>query len=91
MCSFCFTVCVATLHVSPEKAHCWLQQGLITLASAVEFLIIITKQCCFPLQVIHGLQRKVDEQEEEIMQLRRQISRLQSSEVTVPSSESDKT
>ncbi|XP_037611501.1 eukaryotic translation initiation factor 2-alpha kinase 1 isoform X1 [Sebastes umbrosus] len=41
--------------------------------------------------VIHGLQRKVDEQEEEIMQLRRQISRLQSSEVTVPSSESDKT
>ncbi|XP_034716557.1 eukaryotic translation initiation factor 2-alpha kinase 1 isoform X2 [Etheostoma cragini] len=33
--------------------------------------------------VIHGLQRRVEEQEEEIMQLRRQISRLQSSEVTV--------
>ncbi|XP_026171196.1 eukaryotic translation initiation factor 2-alpha kinase 1 isoform X3 [Mastacembelus armatus] len=29
--------------------------------------------------VIHGLQRRVEEQEEEIMQLRRQISRLQSS------------
>ncbi|XP_063749208.1 eukaryotic translation initiation factor 2-alpha kinase 1 isoform X2 [Eleginops maclovinus] len=37
--------------------------------------------------VIHGLQKKVEEQEEEIMQLRRQISRLQSSD----SSESDKT
>ncbi|KAK1881359.1 Eukaryotic translation initiation factor 2-alpha kinase 1 [Dissostichus eleginoides] len=36
--------------------------------------------------VIHGLQRRVEEQEEEIMQLRRQISRLQSSD----SSESDK-
>ncbi|XP_032358937.1 eukaryotic translation initiation factor 2-alpha kinase 1 isoform X2 [Etheostoma spectabile] len=41
--------------------------------------------------VIHGLQRRVEEQEEEIMQLRRQISRLQSSEVTVHISESDKT
>ncbi|XP_033962566.1 eukaryotic translation initiation factor 2-alpha kinase 1 isoform X1 [Pseudochaenichthys georgianus] len=30
--------------------------------------------------VIHGLQRRVEEQEEEIMQLRRQISRLQSSD-----------
>ncbi|XP_039643227.1 eukaryotic translation initiation factor 2-alpha kinase 1 isoform X1 [Perca fluviatilis] len=41
--------------------------------------------------VIHGLQRRVEEQEEEIMQLRRQISRLQSSEVPVHFSESDKT
>ncbi|XP_028423925.1 eukaryotic translation initiation factor 2-alpha kinase 1 isoform X2 [Perca flavescens] len=41
--------------------------------------------------VIHGLQRRVEEQEEEIMQLRRQISRLQSSEVPVNFSESDKT
>uniref|UniRef100_A0A3Q3VWZ2 non-specific serine/threonine protein kinase n=1 Tax=Mola mola TaxID=94237 RepID=A0A3Q3VWZ2_MOLML len=32
--------------------------------------------------VIHGLQRRVEEQEEEIMQLRRQISQLQSSHVT---------
>ncbi|XP_029311679.1 eukaryotic translation initiation factor 2-alpha kinase 1 isoform X2 [Cottoperca gobio] len=39
--------------------------------------------------VIHGLQRRVEEQEEEIMQLRRQISRLQSSEEDF--SESDKT
>ncbi|XP_078135512.1 eukaryotic translation initiation factor 2-alpha kinase 1 isoform X3 [Sander vitreus] len=41
--------------------------------------------------VIHGLQRRVEEQEEEIMQLKRQISRLQSSEVPVHFSESDKT
>ncbi|XP_059180368.1 eukaryotic translation initiation factor 2-alpha kinase 1 isoform X2 [Centropristis striata] len=41
--------------------------------------------------VINGLQRRVEEQEEEIMQLRRQISRLQSAEVTVHFSESDKT
>ncbi|XP_056286686.1 eukaryotic translation initiation factor 2-alpha kinase 1 isoform X2 [Pseudoliparis swirei] len=32
--------------------------------------------------VIHSLQRKVEEQEGEIMQLRRQISRLQSSEIS---------
>ncbi|KAM4623298.1 eukaryotic translation initiation factor 2-alpha kinase 1 isoform 2-T2 [Polymixia lowei] len=31
-------------------------------------------------RVIHGLQRRVEEQEEEIIQLRRQISRLQSSQ-----------
>ncbi|XP_044034897.1 eukaryotic translation initiation factor 2-alpha kinase 1 isoform X2 [Siniperca chuatsi] len=41
--------------------------------------------------VIHGLQRRVEEQEEEIMQLRRQISQLQSSQVTVHFSESDET
>lgn len=41
--------------------------------------------------VIHGLQRKVEEQEEEIMQLRRQIIRLQSSQVTVHDAESDET
>ncbi|KAM6964272.1 LOW QUALITY PROTEIN: eukaryotic translation initiation factor 2-alpha kinase 1 [Tautogolabrus adspersus] len=41
--------------------------------------------------VIHGLQKRVEEQEEEIMQLRRQISRLQSSQVTVNFSELDKT
>ncbi|XP_070847574.1 eukaryotic translation initiation factor 2-alpha kinase 1 isoform X2 [Chaetodon trifascialis] len=41
--------------------------------------------------VIHGLQRRVEEQEEEIMQLRRQISQLQSSQVTVHFSESEKT
>ncbi|KAM3591882.1 uncharacterized protein V6R79_008963 [Siganus canaliculatus] len=40
--------------------------------------------------VIHGLQKRVEEQEEEIMQLRRQISQLQSSQVTVHFSESDK-
>lgn len=45
----------------------------------------------FPHQVIHGLQRRVEEQEEEIMQLRRQISRLQSSQATVHVSELDKT
>ncbi|KAI3365582.1 hypothetical protein L3Q82_010665 [Scortum barcoo] len=41
--------------------------------------------------VIHGLQRRVEEQEEEITQLRRQISQLQSSQVTVHFSEPDKT
>ncbi|XP_038590872.1 eukaryotic translation initiation factor 2-alpha kinase 1 isoform X2 [Micropterus salmoides] len=41
--------------------------------------------------VIHGLQIRVEEQEKEIMQLRRQISRLESSKVTVNFSESDKT
>nr|XP_020503836.1 eukaryotic translation initiation factor 2-alpha kinase 1 [Labrus bergylta] len=41
--------------------------------------------------VIHGLQKKVEEQEEEIMLLRRQISRLQSSQVTVHFSELDNT
>ncbi|KAM9336505.1 eukaryotic translation initiation factor 2-alpha kinase 1 isoform 2-T2 [Symphorus nematophorus] len=46
--------------------------------------------CCKDI-VIHGLQKKVEEQEEEIMELRRQISQLQSCQVTVHFSESDKT
>lgn len=65
-----------------------------SLAFAVKFLIITNRpilRIFFPLQVIHGLQRRVEEQEEEIMQLRRQISQLQSSQVTVPFSESEKT
>lgn len=41
--------------------------------------------------VIHGLQKQVEEQEKEIMQLRRQISELQSSKVTVHFSESQET
>ncbi|XP_034564356.1 eukaryotic translation initiation factor 2-alpha kinase 1 isoform X2 [Notolabrus celidotus] len=41
--------------------------------------------------VIHGLQKRVEEQEEEIMQLRRQISQLQISQVTVNLSQPDKT
>ncbi|XP_041829567.1 eukaryotic translation initiation factor 2-alpha kinase 1 isoform X2 [Melanotaenia boesemani] len=41
--------------------------------------------------VIHGLQRKVEEQEEEIMQLKMQITQLQSSQVTVTFSEFEKT
>ncbi|KAM4524024.1 eukaryotic translation initiation factor 2-alpha kinase 1 isoform 2-T2 [Odontesthes bonariensis] len=41
--------------------------------------------------VIHGLQRRVEEQEEEIMQLRMQISQLRNSQVTVSFSELDKT
>lgn len=45
----------------------------------------------FFLQVINGLQRRVEEQEEEILQLRLQISRLQSSRVTVTFSELDET
>ncbi|XP_073345394.1 eukaryotic translation initiation factor 2-alpha kinase 1 isoform X2 [Pagrus major] len=40
--------------------------------------------------VIHGLQKRVEQQEEEIMQLKRQISQLQSSQVTVHISEPDK-
>ncbi|XP_030256149.1 eukaryotic translation initiation factor 2-alpha kinase 1 isoform X1 [Sparus aurata] len=40
--------------------------------------------------VIHGLKKRVEQQEEEIMQLRRQISQLQSSQVTVDISEPDK-
>uniref|UniRef100_A0A3P8RKT2 Eukaryotic translation initiation factor 2-alpha kinase 1 n=1 Tax=Amphiprion percula TaxID=161767 RepID=A0A3P8RKT2_AMPPE len=46
---------------------------------------------CSKDTVIHGLQRRVEEQEEEIMQLRRQISQLQSSQITVHFSELDKT
>uniref|UniRef100_A0A4W6CL25 Eukaryotic translation initiation factor 2-alpha kinase 1 n=1 Tax=Lates calcarifer TaxID=8187 RepID=A0A4W6CL25_LATCA len=46
---------------------------------------------CNKDMVIHGLQRRVEEQEEEIMQLRRQISRLESSQATVHVSESNKT
>ncbi|XP_040922854.1 eukaryotic translation initiation factor 2-alpha kinase 1 isoform X2 [Toxotes jaculatrix] len=46
---------------------------------------------CSKDMVIHGLQRRVEEQEEEIMELRRQISQLQSSQVTVHFSGSDKT
>lgn len=45
---------------------------------------------CSKDMVIHGLQRKVEEQEEEIIQLRRQISQLQTSQVTDHFSESDK-
>ncbi|XP_028990340.1 eukaryotic translation initiation factor 2-alpha kinase 1 isoform X2 [Betta splendens] len=41
--------------------------------------------------VIHGLQRRVEEQEEEIIQLRRQISQLQGSQVTVQYSDLEKT
>lgn len=41
--------------------------------------------------VIHGLQKRVEEQEEEIMALRRQISQLQSSKVTVQNSDPGKT
>uniref|UniRef100_A0A1A7WL34 Eukaryotic translation initiation factor 2-alpha kinase 1 n=1 Tax=Iconisemion striatum TaxID=60296 RepID=A0A1A7WL34_9TELE len=40
---------------------------------------------------VHGLQKRVEEQEEEIMQLRMQISRLQTSKVTVSFSDLDKT
>lgn len=46
---------------------------------------------CSKDMVIHGLQRRVEEQEEEIMQLRRQISRLQSPQATVHVPELDKT
>ncbi|KAM7371030.1 hypothetical protein PAMP_010532 [Pampus punctatissimus] len=46
---------------------------------------------CSKDMVIHGLQRKVEEQEEEIIQLRRQISQLQSSQVTIHFSDSDET
>ncbi|XP_047465114.1 eukaryotic translation initiation factor 2-alpha kinase 1 isoform X2 [Mugil cephalus] len=46
---------------------------------------------CSKDKVIHGLQTRVQAQEEEIMQLRRQISRLQSSQVTVHFSELDDT
>ncbi|XP_069547460.1 eukaryotic translation initiation factor 2-alpha kinase 1 isoform X1 [Brachyistius frenatus] len=46
---------------------------------------------CSTDKVIHGLQKKVEEQEEEIMQLRRQISRLQSSQDTINLSELDET
>ncbi|RVE59399.1 hypothetical protein OJAV_G00188170 [Oryzias javanicus] len=46
---------------------------------------------CSKDTVINGLQRRVEEQEEEIMQLRLQISRLQSSRVTVTFSELDET
>lgn len=46
---------------------------------------------CSKDTVIHGLQRRVEEQEEEIMQLRRQISQLQGSKITVQFSELDKT
>ncbi|CAG5909364.1 unnamed protein product [Menidia menidia] len=46
---------------------------------------------CSKDMVIHGLQRRVEEQEEEIMQLKMQISRLQSSQVTVSFSELDET
>lgn len=45
----------------------------------------------FLSQVIHGLQRRIEEQEEEILQLRRRISQLQSTQVTVSFSELDKT
>ncbi|KAF0025238.1 hypothetical protein F2P81_022119 [Scophthalmus maximus] len=43
---------------------------------------------CTKDMVIHGLERRVEEQEEEIMQLRRQLSRLQSSQDTANLSES---
>ncbi|XP_058476761.1 eukaryotic translation initiation factor 2-alpha kinase 1 [Solea solea] len=53
--------------------------------------LLQSKLFCSKDTVIHGLQRKVEEQEEEIMQLRRQISQLQTSQVTVHFSDSDKT
>ncbi|XP_035002663.2 eukaryotic translation initiation factor 2-alpha kinase 1 isoform X1 [Hippoglossus stenolepis] len=46
---------------------------------------------CTKDMVIHGLQRRVEEQDEEIMKLRRQISELQISQVTASLSESDNT
>uniref|UniRef100_A0A665WKH9 Eukaryotic translation initiation factor 2-alpha kinase 1 n=1 Tax=Echeneis naucrates TaxID=173247 RepID=A0A665WKH9_ECHNA len=53
--------------------------------------LLQSKLFCGKDMVIHGLQRRVEEQEEEIMQLRRQISQLQSSRATVNFSESNKT
>lgn len=41
--------------------------------------------------MIHGLQRRVEEQEEEIMQLRRRITQLQTSQLTVNFSELENT
>lgn len=41
----------------------------------------------FASQVINGLQRRIEEQDEVIVQLRRQISQLQSSKGTVNLSE----
>ncbi|XP_062234748.1 eukaryotic translation initiation factor 2-alpha kinase 1 isoform X1 [Platichthys flesus] len=46
---------------------------------------------CTKDTVIHGLQRRVEEQEEVILKLRRQISELQISQVTSSRSESDNT
>lgn len=46
---------------------------------------------CSKTMVIHGLQRRVEEQEEEIMQLRRQITQLQTPQVTVHFSGLEKT
>lgn len=46
---------------------------------------------CSKDKVIHGLQRKVEEQEEEIMQLRRRITQLQTSQLTVNFSELENT
>ncbi|XP_026034731.1 eukaryotic translation initiation factor 2-alpha kinase 1 isoform X3 [Astatotilapia calliptera] len=46
---------------------------------------------CSKDKVIHGLQRRVEEQEEEIMQLRRRITQLQTSQLTVNFSELENT
>ncbi|XP_029953217.1 eukaryotic translation initiation factor 2-alpha kinase 1 isoform X2 [Salarias fasciatus] len=46
---------------------------------------------CSKDRVIHGLQKRVEEQEEEIMQLRQRISQLQSSQFTVSFPELDDT
>ncbi|XP_053270219.1 eukaryotic translation initiation factor 2-alpha kinase 1 isoform X1 [Pleuronectes platessa] len=46
---------------------------------------------CTKDTVIHGLQRRVEEQEEVILKLRRQISELQISQVTASQSETDNT
>ncbi|KAM9837375.1 eukaryotic translation initiation factor 2-alpha kinase 1 isoform 2-T2 [Aulostomus maculatus] len=45
---------------------------------------------CSKDMVIHGLQRRIEEQQEEIIQLRKQISCLQSSQGTTQVSESEK-
>lgn len=57
--------------------------------SFAEKVFIRTAHVFLSPQVIHGLQRRVEEQEEEIMQLRMQISQLQSSKVTVTFSDLD--
>ncbi|XP_019938816.2 eukaryotic translation initiation factor 2-alpha kinase 1 isoform X4 [Paralichthys olivaceus] len=51
--------------------------------------LLCSELFCTKDMVIHGLQRRVEEQEEEIMHLRRQISELQISQVTASFSESD--
>lgn len=82
-------VCSYTLQKTSYHTHLSTRGALLACHTHSKLSFSINFD--FISQVIHGLQRRIEEQEEEITQLRRRISQLQSTQVAVNRSELDKT